>query len=36
MEKIWQGQLDELVEVLGIESKPVAVTFTNDEVHLEI
>jgi uncharacterized protein (DUF169 family) len=32
MEKIWQGQLDELVEVLGIESKPVAVTFTNDEV----
>lgn len=32
MEKIWQGQLDELVKVLGIESKPVAVTFTNDEV----
>jgi uncharacterized protein (DUF169 family) len=30
MEKIWRNELSELVEVLGLESKPVAVTFTND------
>lgn len=32
MERIWREQLDELVKVLGIESKPVGVTFTNDEI----
>jgi uncharacterized protein (DUF169 family) len=32
MKKVWQAELDELVEVLGIKSKPVAITFTNDEV----
>jgi uncharacterized protein (DUF169 family) len=32
MKKIWKSELDELIEVLGIKSKPVAVTFTNDEV----
>ncbi|MDY6795141.1 MAG: DUF169 domain-containing protein [Actinomycetota bacterium] len=32
MEKEWRDQLKQLVEVLGIESEPVAVTFTNDEV----
>jgi len=32
MKKVWQSELDELIEVLGIKSKPVAVTFTNDEV----
>lgn len=28
----WRSELDEVVEVLGIKSRPVAVTFTNDEV----
>jgi uncharacterized protein (DUF169 family) len=32
MKKVWQTEVDELVEVLGITSKPVAVTFTNEEV----
>ncbi|RJP28524.1 MAG: hypothetical protein C4536_12140 [Actinobacteria bacterium] len=32
MKKVWQTELDGLIEVLGIKSKPVAVTFTNDEV----
>ncbi len=32
MKKTWQTELDGLVEVLGIKSRPVAVTFTNDEV----
>lgn len=32
MKKIWRRELDELVQVLGIKSEPVAVTFTNDEV----
>jgi len=32
MKKVWKTELDELVEVLGIKSKPVAVTFTNEEV----
>jgi uncharacterized protein (DUF169 family) len=32
MEKVWQTELGELIEVLGIKSKPVAVTFTNEEV----
>lgn len=31
MEKIWKKELAELVEVLGLENKPVAVTFSNDE-----
>ncbi|NPV59333.1 MAG: DUF169 domain-containing protein [Actinobacteria bacterium] len=32
MKKAWQGELDGLVEALGIKSRPVAVTFTNEEV----
>jgi uncharacterized protein (DUF169 family) len=32
MEKVWRTELNELIEVLDIKSKPVAVTFTNDEV----
>jgi uncharacterized protein (DUF169 family) len=32
MKEAWKTELDELIEVLGIKSKPVAVTFTNDEV----
>ncbi len=32
MKRIWKTELDELIEVLGIKSKPVAVAFTNDEV----
>ena len=35
MEKVWQTELDELIEVLGLKKKPVAVTFTNDEVELK-
>ena len=35
MKKAWKGELDGLVEVLGIKSRPVAVTFTNDEVSAE-
>ena len=34
MDEPWKSDLDELVEVLGIKSKPVAVTFTNDEVEV--
>ena len=34
MKKVWQNELDELVEVLGIKSRPVAVTFTNEEVEV--
>jgi uncharacterized protein (DUF169 family) len=30
MEKMWRKELAELVEVLGLKNKPVAVTFTND------
>lgn len=32
MEKTWRGQLKELIGVLGMETEPVSVTFTNDEV----
>jgi uncharacterized protein (DUF169 family) len=32
MKKVWKTELDELIAVLGIKSKPVAVTFSNDEV----
>lgn len=32
MDRAWQSELDELIEVLGMRSRPVAVTFTNDEV----
>lgn len=32
MEKAWKTELEELIDVLGIERKPVAVTFTNDEL----
>ena len=35
MEKVWQTELDELIEVLGIKKKPVAVTFTNDPVEMK-
>jgi uncharacterized protein (DUF169 family) len=32
MEGSWRSELDGLVEVLGLESGPVAVTFTNDDL----
>lgn len=32
MKKEWRTELDELVAVLGMKSKPVAITFTNEEV----
>lgn len=32
MERMWQGQLDELARVLGLASRPVAITFSNDPV----
>ncbi|MBC7229750.1 MAG: DUF169 domain-containing protein [Actinobacteria bacterium] len=32
MKKVWQGELDGVVEALGIRSRPVAVTFTNQEL----
>ncbi len=32
MESVWKEEAGVLVEVLGLERKPVAVTFTNDEV----
>ncbi len=32
MKKAWKSELNGLVEVLGIKSRPVAVTFTNEEV----
>lgn len=34
METSWKEELNELIEVLGLEHKPVAVTFTNDLVEL--
>lgn len=32
MDAPWKAEVGTLVEVLGLENKPVAVTFTNDEV----
>jgi uncharacterized protein (DUF169 family) len=32
MEKVWQNQLDGLVEVLGFKNRPVAITFSNEAV----
>ena len=34
MEKIWKEELGELIGALGLQSKPVAVTFTNDPVEV--
>ena len=34
MVEFWQNQMDELIDVLGFENEPVAITFTNQAVEM--